>query len=263
MTAMVAQRMVAPGAEEFLATDDAGPVAPARAHVRAARRPRGCRVPRRARALRRSCSSSTNSTTPTSLGVRRFFQGVDRSAGHAVRRERAGRAAVGRPLLRGERRRASTRTAGAFRLATPPTQAHPRVGRLQHHARALALARRRWLHRRWAPAAIRPENEDIHDVTTSFETEIPETATRVFILYKINIGLHAIEHRPDAPGSRRPLRRAGQPGAAVRARRHAMGGAGRACGTCSAIPTSPASIYDELLVVRPPKRVVGGFLVRF
>jgi hypothetical protein len=28
-------------------------------------------------------------------------------------------------------------------------------------------------------------------------------------------------------------------------------------------PTDPASVYDELLVVRPPKRVVGGFLVRF
>jgi hypothetical protein len=28
-------------------------------------------------------------------------------------------------------------------------------------------------------------------------------------------------------------------------------------------PNDPASIYDELLVVRPPKRVVGGFLVRF
>ena len=28
-------------------------------------------------------------------------------------------------------------------------------------------------------------------------------------------------------------------------------------------PNDPASVYDELLVVRPPKRVVGGFLVRF
>ena len=28
-------------------------------------------------------------------------------------------------------------------------------------------------------------------------------------------------------------------------------------------PTDPASVYDELLVVRPPKRLVGGFLVRF
>jgi hypothetical protein len=28
-------------------------------------------------------------------------------------------------------------------------------------------------------------------------------------------------------------------------------------------PNDPGSVYDELLVVRPPKRVVGGFLVRF
>jgi len=28
-------------------------------------------------------------------------------------------------------------------------------------------------------------------------------------------------------------------------------------------PNDQGSIYDELLVVRPPKRVVGGFLVRF
>jgi hypothetical protein len=28
-------------------------------------------------------------------------------------------------------------------------------------------------------------------------------------------------------------------------------------------PNEPGSIYDELLVVKPPKRVVGGFLVRF
>ena len=28
-------------------------------------------------------------------------------------------------------------------------------------------------------------------------------------------------------------------------------------------PADPASVYDELLVVRPPKRLVGGFLVRF
>jgi hypothetical protein len=28
-------------------------------------------------------------------------------------------------------------------------------------------------------------------------------------------------------------------------------------------PSDPGSVSDELLVVRPPKRVVGGFLVRF
>ena len=28
-------------------------------------------------------------------------------------------------------------------------------------------------------------------------------------------------------------------------------------------PNHAGSVYDELLVVKPPKRVVGGFLVRF
>jgi hypothetical protein len=28
-------------------------------------------------------------------------------------------------------------------------------------------------------------------------------------------------------------------------------------------PSDITSIYDELLVVRPPKRVIGGVLVRF
>ena len=27
--------------------------------------------------------------------------------------------------------------------------------------------------------------------------------------------------------------------------------------------TDPASVYDELLVIRPPKRVIGGVLVKF
>ena len=45
--------------------------------------------------------------------------------------------------------------------------------------------------------------------------------------------------------------------------RHQVGSAASACGTCSAIRTIRRRVYDELLVVRPPKRVVGGFLVRF
>ena len=28
-------------------------------------------------------------------------------------------------------------------------------------------------------------------------------------------------------------------------------------------PGDPGSVYDELLVVRPPKRIIGGVLVRF
>jgi hypothetical protein len=28
-------------------------------------------------------------------------------------------------------------------------------------------------------------------------------------------------------------------------------------------PSQPGSPYDELLVIRPPKRVIGGVLIRF
>ena len=58
-----------------------------------------------------------------------------------------------------------------------------------------SVTRAQWLTRgemadiaEWAPAAIRAESEDLHDVTTSLTTEIPETATRVFVFYKINTG---------------------------------------------------------------------------
>src|SRR5262249_48340693 len=38
----------------------------------------------------------------------------------------------------------------------------------------------------WSPAAIRPRAEDVHDLTTSLETDVPQTATRLFVLYKVN-----------------------------------------------------------------------------
>ena len=116
----------------------------------------------------------------------------------------------------------------------------------------------------WAPAAIRPRTEDIHDLTTSLETDVPQTATRVFVLYKVN---NAFARGGDPTHVRRrlPLRRAGEPGAARSCRSAARrdGKCSSACATCSAIPTDAGSIYDELLVVRPPKRVIGGVLIRF
>src|SRR5205814_3230080 len=37
-----------------------------------------------------------------------------------------------------------------------------------------------------APSAVRPGSERIHDVATSIETDVPETATRVVVLYKVS-----------------------------------------------------------------------------
>src|SRR6266540_7198158 len=37
-----------------------------------------------------------------------------------------------------------------------------------------------------APTAVRPDRERIHDVATAFETEVPETSTRVVVLYRVS-----------------------------------------------------------------------------
>lgn len=122
---------------------------------------------------------------------------------------------------------------------------------------------------RSAPSALRADSERLHDVTTSLETDIPQTATRVAILYRVNSGfaqpldtgdrpkvdgrfdVQVTQSLPflDATGARwemlvgvRSLFREAAPGARSAA---------------------DVSVYDELLVVRPPKRIIGGVLVRF
>ena len=63
------------------------------------------------------------------------------------------------------------------------------------------------------PSALRDDGERIHDFTTSLETGVPQSATRVFLLYKMNSAY--IARRPVEPRPRRPLGHAGQPGPAV------------------------------------------------
>jgi hypothetical protein len=113
----------------------------------------------------------------------------------------------------------------------------------------------------WAPAAVRPDREDIHDITTSVHTQIPETATRVFVVYRVSNGFTRYTH-PDRAGldarfdvqvnQALPFDLAGTQWEVLVGLRNLFRD-----------PAEPGSVYDELLVVRPPKRVVGGFLVRF
>ena len=112
------------------------------------------------------------------------------------------------------------------------------------------------------PIAWRPEAEDLHDITTSVETDIPETATRVVVVYKVNTGYARVDQTQPGPGldarfnvqlnQALPFDFAGTRWEILVGVRNLFRD-----------PTDPASVYDELLVVRPPKRVVGGFLVRF
>jgi len=115
----------------------------------------------------------------------------------------------------------------------------------------------------WAPSAIRPRNEDIHDLTTSIETDLPRTATRVFLLYKVNNAFArggdpthtAVDYRFDVQVNQAlpfmPFSSA--------ARWEVLVGLRNMFRDANDL----GSIYDELLVVRPPKRLVGGLTVKF
>ena len=114
---------------------------------------------------------------------------------------------------------------------------------------------------RWVPSAVR-SNERIHDVTTSLQAEIPMTATRVVVLYKLNSAF-ASNSATGAPGldARFDLQvNQALPFMNFRESQWEM-----LVGVRNLFHESltSASAYDELLVVRPPKRVVGGLTIKF
>ncbi len=114
--------------------------------------------------------------------------------------------------------------------------------------------------RAFAPQAVRLSNEQIHDVSASIDAEVPQTATRFVFLYKVNTGFVG------APAGIQPAN--GRFDMQLRQGLPFMGGIGNwemLIGVRSLFrPTlDDRSIYDELLVVRAPKRLIGGLQVRF
>ena len=145
---------------------------------------------------------------------------------------------------------------------------HELAGRVQG-AIDYRISRAEWAP--WVATGLTPQTigvfrtgtEQFHDVTTSVKTEIPETATRVFVLYRVNTAFAKAEAESLESGI-----------------------AGRfALRVEQSLPFTPfgdsnwevlvdvrslfreqvlgASAYDELLVVSPPKQFVGGLIVHF
>jgi hypothetical protein len=110
---------------------------------------------------------------------------------------------------------------------------------------------------------VRAGRERLQDVTATVEAEMPVTATRIYAMYRINTGYAGAAYM-QAP-----------PQLAARfdvqvtqslpflnfssAQWEALVGVRNIFREIA----SDASVYDEVLVVRPPKRVVGGVTVRF
>ncbi|MDO8794361.1 MAG: hypothetical protein Q7J25_07060, partial [Vicinamibacterales bacterium] len=108
---------------------------------------------------------------------------------------------------------------------------------------------------------VRSSDERIHDVTTSLEAEVPLSATRVVVLYKLNNAF--VSGDAERPGfdARFDLQvNQALPFMNFRTSQWEM-----LVGVRNLFHESlaNASVYDELLVVRPPKRIVGGLTVKF
>lgn len=254
LTTLVTQRMIAPGAEEFLPRAITGPALPPE-RTFAPFEGEGMRA-ERARSLEIGLEHQFGDAYVVS--VRRFQQRVDDQLVTMFRLSPAGDPeSIGHYYVGNV---GSFDASGwGFRVSTPPSA---RIsGALDY-----TVARAQWSSQNaaltaMAPAVVRAESEDIHDITTSFKTDIPETATRFYLIYRVNTAFTRASN----------LTRPGMDARFDMQVNQALpfGVAGTEWEVLVGLrnlfrdPSDPASVYDELLVVSPPKRVIGGFLVRF
>jgi hypothetical protein len=118
-----------------------------------------------------------------------------------------------------------------------------------------------------APSALRPVAERIHDVSTALTADVPETATKVFVVYRMSNAFARAAQMGDGqlerPGfdSRFDVQvRQSLPFLDFSAARWEMLVAVR---NFFRDGTGDQSIYNELLTISPPKRIVGGVTVHF
>jgi hypothetical protein len=161
--------------------------------------------------------------------------------------------------------------AGAFDATGWCAGVHTALARRVHASIEYSLARAHWNPAETslaylvlnAPSAIRTESERIHDVSAAFETELPETSTRVLVLYRVSNAFARRDTTSDRPifdGRFDVQVRQALPFMNFSSAHWEMLLAVRNFFREIAADQSP---YDELLVVRPPKRVVGGLTLRF
>ena len=110
-----------------------------------------------------------------------------------------------------------------------------------------------------APSAVNAETNRIHNVATSVETEVPETATHVVFLYRVSNAFAGSERQSLDARFDMQVRQS-LPFLDFSSAKWAMLVAVRNFFRDAA---PDQSMYDELLVVRPPKRIVGGLSVKF
>ena len=113
-----------------------------------------------------------------------------------------------------------------------------------------------------APGVLRPAVEQFHDVSGTIETEIPESATRVFFRCRLSGAFEGAD--PANPGGLDArfdlLIQQALPFTPVGGSRWE---ALLAIRSLFFDPRETASLFSELLVIQPPRQVVGGVVVYF
>jgi hypothetical protein len=117
-----------------------------------------------------------------------------------------------------------------------------------------------------APSMLRADGERVHDVSTRLEADVPETSTRVLVLYRASTGFaHPALPGTDAEGPGIDSRFDVQ----VRQSLPFMSFYGAELEMLVAVRNffksvdADQSMLDELLVINPPKQIVGGVTLHF
>lgn len=254
-----AQRMVAPGSTEFLPPSAAGPwLPPQRTFSSLASNGvfRAERVRHYSAGLRRDFSGGR------SITVQRFRQTSDDQAATIFGLNPAGEswagahysvAAVGANTIDGTSIRAEGALSSRFSGSVEYAMANA------NWAASMTGLRRA---RSAAPSAVRSGRERLHDVLTSLEMDIPESDTRVSVAYRINSAFSrpGLNATPGYGGRFDMQINQALPFQPVR------GGRLEVLVAVSNLLRDlrqAGGLYDELLTIAPPMRILGGVQIRF
>jgi hypothetical protein len=113
-----------------------------------------------------------------------------------------------------------------------------------------------------ASSVLRDEDR-VHDLTASVESVVPTTSTRVFVIYKLNAALAASEAMPALASARPRFDVQVNQALPFLNFMNAQWEMLVAVTNLFKEELGETSIYDEALVVRPPKRVLGGVTLKF
>ena len=261
LTASVSSRAVAPGAEEFLPPGDAGIWLPPQ-RTFSTLDPRGAFQAERALSATAGLEHDFGSTT---VAVRSFRQSVTDQLVTVFGAEVPGQpsAKIGHYLV-GNTGDVDAQGMSAELRALVASRVH---GSIRYTvARAQILNAGDAYVMLLAPMTAAAGRTTLHDVTARVETELPETSTRVMVLYRASNGFAQPGTRSEN-GSRSAFDgrfdvqlRQSLPFMNFSNARWEMLLAVRSFFRDASIDQS---LYDELFVVRPPKRVVGGVALHF